>query len=286
MTQLSKYIVELYNYMLNIRDTMELAMPRDHSIDAYNARKKVLTDGIKEGYAFGNFIKNNGEKGEELKTKIQSYIDEYYSDTSSIVTVAGDQVRVDSAQNCKLLTDVVGPVETMKDILGQYLVVAMQKNELDPEVKRLLVLDDRMFRIVFFMLTMREYEKSFSEFNKVMNESQGKPTPQSNFIVQNELAVMTKTMREVRARNKFTDNETLDMLDDTVKVLEMTEGRRDRVNNKSFKDIFEDINRRLSESVAKIETEWKSCFGNITKGFAEEANKAAAEADNNAEKAN
>lgn len=286
MTQLSKYIVELYNYMLNIRDTMELAMPRDHSIDAYNARKKVLTDGIKEGYAFGNFIKNNGEKGEELKTKIQSYIDEYYSDTSSIVTVAGDQVRVDSAQNCKLLTDVVGPVETMKDILGQYLVVAMQKNELDPEVKRLLVLDDRMFRIVFFMLTMREYEKSFSEFNKVMNESQGKPTPQSNFIVQNELAVMTKTMREVRARNKFTDNETLDMLDDTVKVLEMTEGRRDRVNNKSFKDIFEDINRRLSESVAKIETEWKSCFGNITKGFAEEANKAAVEADNNAEKAN
>ena len=128
----------------------------------------------------------------------------------------------------------------MKDIIGQYLVVAMQKNELDAEVKRLVVLDDRMFRIVFFMLTMREYEKSFSEFNKVMNESQGKPTPQSNFIVQNELAVMTKAMREVRAHNKFTDNESLDMLDDAVKVLEMTEGRRDRINNKSFKDIFED----------------------------------------------
>ena len=278
MTQLSKYIVELYNYMLNIRDTMELAMPRDHSIDAYNARKKVLTDGLKEGYAFGNFIKNNGEKGEELKGKIQAYIDEYYSDTSSIVTVAGEQIRVDSAQNCKLLTDVVAPVETMKDIIGQYLVVAMQKNELDAEVKRLVVLDDRMFRIVFFMLTMREYEKSFSEFNKVMNESQGKPTPQSNFIVQNELAVMTKSMREVRAHNKFTDNESLDMLDDTIKVLEMTEGRRDRVNNKSFKDIFEDINRRLSESVAKIEAEWKSCFTNITKEFA--TNAEAAPADN------
>jgi hypothetical protein len=275
MTQLSKYIVELYNYMLNIRDTMELAMPRDHSIDAYNARKKVLTDGIKEGYAFGNFIKNNGEKGEELRKKIQDYVDEYYSDTSSIVTVAGDQVRVDSAQNCKLLTDVVTPVETMKDILGQYLVVAMQKNELDPNVRQLLVLDDRMYRIVFFMLTMREYEKSFSEFNKVMSESQGKPTPQSNFIVQNELAVMTKAMRDVRAHNKFTDNESLDMLDDTIKVLEMTEGRRDRINNKSFKDIFDDINRRLTESVAKIEGEWKNCFQNITKDFAADANKAA-----------
>ena len=260
MTQLSKYIVELYNYMLNIRDTMELAMPRDHSIDAYNARKKVLTDGLKEGYAFGNFIKNNGEKGEELKKKIQDYVDEYYSDTSSIVTVAGEQVRVDSAQNCKLLTDVVAPVETMKDILGQYLVVAMQKNELDPEVKRLLVLDDRMYRIVFFMLTMREYEKSFSEFNKVMNESQGKPTPQSNFIVQNELAVMTKSMRDVRAHNKFTDNESLDMLDDTIKVLEMTEGRRDRVNNKSFKDIFDDLNAKLNALVVKYEPLWREAF--------------------------
>lgn len=270
MTQLSKYIVELYNYMLNVRDTMELVMPREHSLEAYNARKKVLTDGIKEGYAFGNFLKNNGEKGEELNKKFSDYVEEYYSDNSSIVKIAGEEVRVDSSQNCKILTDVISPVETFKDIIGQYLVVAAQKNELDPEIRQLMVLDDRMFRVVFFMLTMREYEKSFSEFNKVMTESKGKPTPQSNFIVQNELAVMTKAMREVRARNKFTDNETLDIIDDALKVIEMTEGRRDRVGNKSFKDIFEDINRRLSESVGKIEPEWKTCFGGITQNFAKE----------------
>ena len=280
MTQLSKYIVELYNYMLNVRDTMELVMPRDHSIDAYNARKKVLTDGIKEGYAFGNFLKNNGEKGEELNKKFSDFIEEYYSDNSSIVKIAGDQVRVDSSQNCKILTDVISPVETFKDIIGQYVLVAAQKNELDPDVKQLLILDDRMFRVVFFMLTVREYEKSFLEFNKVMTESQGKPTPQSNFIVQNELAVMTKAMREVRSHNKFTDNETLDIIDDALKVVEMTEGRRDRIGNKSFKDIFEDINRRLGEAVAKIEPQWKTCFGGITQSFAADLNK------DNADKAN
>lgn len=278
MTQLSKYIVKLYNYMLNVRDTMELVMPRDHSIDAYNARKKVLTDGIKEGYAFGNFLKNNGEKGEELNKKFSDFIEEYYSDNSSIIKIAGEQVRVDSSQNCKILIDVVSPVETFKDIIGQYMIVATQKNELDPEVKRLLVLDDRMFRIVFFMLTIREYEKSFAEFNKVMTESNGKPTPQSNFIVQNELAVMTRAMRDVRVHNKFTDNETLDLIDDALKVVEMTEGRRDRVGNKSFKDIFEDINRRLSEAVGKIEPEWKTCFGGITQNFAAEVNNAAEKA--------
>ena len=268
MTQLSKYIVELYNYMLNVRDTMELAMPREHSIDAYNARKKVLTDGIKEGYAFGNFIKNNGEKGEELLKKFNDYIEEYYSDNSSIVKIAGEEVRVDSSQNCKLLIDVVSPVETFKDILGQYMAVAAQKNELDPEIKQLMVVDDRMYRVVFFMLTIREYEKSFLEFNKVMSESQGKPTPQSNFIVQNELAVMTRTLRDVRLHNKFTDNETLDVIDDAIKVVEMTEGRRDRPGNKSFKEIFEDINRRLAETVAKVEPIWKTTFQNITQNFA------------------
>lgn len=267
MNQISKYIVELYNYMLNIRDTMELATPRDHSIDAYNARKKVLTDGIKEGYAFGNFLKNNGEKGEELLKKFNEYIDTYYSDNSQIVKIAGDQVRVDSSQNFKLLIDVISPVETLKDIIGQYLIVATQQNELDPNVRQLLVLDDRMYRVVFFMLAIREYQKSFVEFNKVMGESQGKPTPQSNFIVQNELSVITRAMRDIRVRNKFTDNETLDMLDDTIKVLEMTEGRRDRVGNKSFKDIFDDINRRLAETTAKVEGEWKTCFANITANF-------------------
>lgn len=271
MTQISKYIVELYNYMLNVRDTMELVMPREHKADTYNARKKVLTDGIKEGYAFGNFMKNNGEKGEELTKKYQEFIDEYYSETSSIVSVAGDVLRVDSAQNVKILNDVVSPVETLKDILGQYMGVAMQKNELDENVKHLFVLDDRMYRIVFFMLSMKEYEKSFAEFNKVMSESKGQPTPQSNFIVQNELAVLTKAMRAVRGQNRCTDNETLDILDDAVKVLEMTEGRRDRINNKSFKEIFDDINKRLAESVGKIENEWKLCFQNVTKEFVQPA---------------
>ncbi|MCQ2088205.1 MAG: hypothetical protein MJZ37_09120 [Bacilli bacterium] len=268
MNQISKYIVELYNYMLNIRDTMELVMPREHAIGGYEARKKVLVDGIKEGYALGNFLRNNGEKGEELNKKFSEFVDAYYSENSSVVKVAGDQIRVDSSQNFKILCDVVSPVETLKDILGQYLVVATQNNELDPNVRTLLVLDDRMYRIVFFMLMIREYEKSFVEFNKVMGESQGKPTPQSNFIVANELAVMTRMMRDVRVHNKFTDNETLDMLDETIKVIEMTEGRRDRVGNKSFKDIFEDINRRLAESTAKIEAEWKNCFANVTASFA------------------
>ena len=45
----------------------------------------------------------------------------------------------------------------------------------------------------------------------------------------------------------------------------MTEGRRDRRDNKSFQDIFNDINRRLSDHVAKLEPEWKKVYEELFK---------------------
>ena len=80
---------------------------------------------------------------------------------------------------------------------------------------------------------------------------------------------MASLMRFSRAHAHCTDNETLDLLDDVNKVIEMTEGRRDRRDNKSFQDIFNDINRRLSEYVAKTEAEWKKVYEELFKQMVE-----------------
>jgi len=271
MNNISRYIVELYNYMLNARDTLEFTLDKEHPINVYNSRKAVLTDGLKDGFAMGNFLKNNGEKGEELRKKFEGFLDDYYSENSNILKPADNVVRVDHAQHIKMFSDVVPIVETIKDILFQYLVVAESKQEAEPFIKELLVVDDRMYRIVFFMLCMKEYMKSFLEFNKVMAESKGVHTPQSNFIVQNELAVMAKLFREVRNQHKFIDNETLDLLDDALKVIEMTEGRRERPGNKAFKEIFDGINLRLTESVKNAEDKWKLVYREIIEKFKTQA---------------
>ena len=116
----------------------------------------------------------------------------------------------------------------------------------------------------------------------MMSESQGKPTPQSNFIVQNELFVLSKLMRDSRQHIHITDNETLDLLDDVNKVIEMTEGRRDRPGAKGFKEIFENINQRLSEYVNRIEPQWKAAYDAGVKEMMEDQKKAqAAAADGN-----
>ena len=80
---------------------------------------------------------------------------------------------------------------------------------------------------------------------------------------------MASMMRFSRSHAHCTDNETLDLLDDVNKVIEMTEGRRDRRDNKSFQDIFNDINRRLSDHVAKLEPQWKEIYEKLFKEMVE-----------------
>lgn len=260
MKQINQYIFNLYHFILNVRDTMEYAINRDHDIKLFENRKRVLNEELLEGHAFGNFLKNNGENGEKLRERVQNFINDYYGDESTILMANGDKVRVDHTQNIHIFEGVIELSDTLRDILAQYVAVSKQKKEDETLITNLVILDERMFRVVFTMLVMQEFEKSFFEFQKMMSESQGQPTPQSNYIVQNELFKMSKFIRDSRAHIHITDNETLDLLDDTIKVIEMTEGRRDRPSEKPFKDIFEDINRRLSDYVNKIEPQWKLAY--------------------------
>ena len=263
MNNFSLYTFRLYHYLLTIRDTLEYSIKRDHSMEIYNNRKKILEDNLKEGTPFGDFLKNNGEAGDKIREKINQFLSELYSDESTILMPSGDQVRVDTAQLVTLFDMTVGLTETMRDIVFQYVSYGIKNNEIDQLLIKLVDQDERMYRVVLSMLAMRVFEESFAEFQKVMNESQGKPTPQSNFIVQNELAKLTGFLRFSRQHAHCTDNETLDLLDETLRVLEMTEGRRQRPEGKGFKEIFEDLNKKLNEATAKTEAAWKATYQEV-----------------------
>lgn len=266
----NQYIFNIYHYLLNLRDTMEYTIDREHSKELYDQRLGVLTKGIESGSALGNFFDNNKEQGDKIREKLNEFLKDIYGDDSTILKITEDgKVRVDHTQHIKLFDEVVGLQESIRDILYGYLNYARGKNEQDPEMMKLVSLDERMTRTIIAMLIMRDFQKSFGEFQKVMSESQGQPTPQSNFIVQNEISKMASMIRFSRAHAHCTDNETLDLLDDVNKVIEMTEGRRDRRDNKSFQDIFNDINRRLSDQVAKLEPEWKSVYEGLFKQMVE-----------------
>ena len=263
MNNFSLYTFRLYHYLLTLRDTLEYAIKREHKIEIYENRKKILVDNLQEGTPFGDFLKNNGETGDKIREKVQSFIDELYSENSTILVPSGDTVRVDTAQIVTLYDMTVGLTETLRDIVFQYIAYGQNNKEIDPMMVDLVNDDERMYRIILSMLVMRSFQESFAEFQKVMGESQGKPTPQSNFIVQNELVKMAGFLRFSRQHTRCTDNETLDILDETLKVIEMTEGRRQRPDNKGFKEIFDDLNNKLNAQAAKLETIWKGQYQRV-----------------------
>ena len=263
MNNFSLYTFRLYHYLLTLRDTLEYTIKRDHKVEIYENRKKILVENLEEGTPFGDFLKNNGETGDKIKEKIKEFIDNIYSENSTILVPSGELVRVDVAQIVTLFDMTVGLTETLRDIVYQYIAYGQQQKEIDPMIVGLISDDERMYRVVLAMLVMRAFQESFAEFQKVMSESQGKPTPQSNFIVQNELVKLAGFLRFSRQHTRCTDNETLDLLDETAKVIEMTEGRRQRPDNKGFKEIFDDLNNKLNQTAGKFEGIWKNTYQRV-----------------------
>lgn len=271
MNRENRYIFELYHYLLNLRDTMEFCLDREHTLAKYDARKKVLVNGIEPTYALGNFLKNNGEKGEEIKKKIQTFLDDIYGDDSNVLVKTPTGIRVDHTQHIKIYDYVIGLQETLRDIIAAYMKhAAGQPEGLDPRINELMVNDEVVTRMVINMLIFSDYEKSFIEFNKLMNESKGKPTPQSNFIVQNELVKYGGFLRFSRAHARCKDNATLDILDEGIKLLDMTEGQRER-GSKSFKEMFEDQKKNSTERLGQAEAAWKPVFDGILTEVRQEA---------------
>ena len=269
MNQTSQYIFNLYHYLLNLRDTLEYTINREHSKALYDQRKTVLTRGLEKGAALSNFLDNNPETGKKIREKLGEFIKEVYSEESTILTVTGETIRVDYTQNIKLIDYVTGLSESIRDIIHGYLNYARGKNELEETMAELCMLDDRLYRNVLAMLALNEYQKSFGEFQKVMGESQGKPTPQSNFIVQNEIGKLAGFIRFGREHHRVTDTQTLETLDKVYALLEMTEGRRDRKDNKNFNELFKEVIEQLRNNIAEVEPIWKSAFEARFKDFIE-----------------
>ncbi len=260
MNQESQYTFNIYHFLLNFRDTMEFVLDREHPVALYQQRKTVIENGLNKNSALGNFIENNKEKTEKLVERLHEFLDDMYGPSSTIVKVAGDTIRVDHSQNIKILEETVQLGESIRDILYGYVNHLRSQGKLDEDVYNLVVKDEKMYRLLVAMLCFQEYLKSFREFQKVMSETKGKPTPQSNFIVQNELNKLAGLIRFSRAHAHNTDNLTLDILDRLNQVLEMCEGRRERRNNKDFGTIFNEISKEISETEHVNELLWKEQY--------------------------
>lgn len=241
MNNTSLVIFDISHVVRNVRDTLEFIVPnKEVSVKTYEARKTVLKSVLEPKTFFGNFLANNQEKLADFKKGYEDYLNEVYGDDSTILVKAANEenIRVDHGQDIAIVKGVIYLGETFRDIMFSHVEQARKQNSIEEAIIKHIDLDERVDRAVKLLVLLQLYEKSFAEFQKVMSESQGKPTPQSNFIVQNELNVLAAMVRFVRDHSRMIDNHTLDAFDKAVELMQMCEGRRERRDNKSFPDLF------------------------------------------------
>lgn len=239
MNNTSQCIFDICHVLKNLRDTMEFVLPKEHEAKAFDQRKTILTSITDTKSFLGKFIEDNKDKLTDFKTKYEEFLNEIYGDDNKIlIKTADDKIRVDHTQHQKIYEYVIYLSETLRDILYSHVNFAKSKQQVEEVTAKLVMLDEQFDRVLKSYLVMQEYQKSFSEFQKVMGESKGQPTPQSNYIVQNELSKMAGMIRFVRTHTHCTDNKTLDLLDNNIELIEMTEGRRDRRDDKPFSEFF------------------------------------------------
>lgn len=265
MNNASQCIFDITHVLKHMRDTMEYAIPKEHDMENYNQRKRVLTSLNDPKSFLGKFLVDNADKLVEFKKKYDDFLEEIYGDNSSILTKTSEgKIRVDNTQNQKILDYVTYLSETLRDILYSHIQFATGQNAYEPIVSNLVLIDEKFDRIVKSFLLLQEYNKHFMEFQKVMSESQGKPTPQSNYIVQNELNPIGNMIKFVRDHAHCTDNRTLDILDKAVQLMQMCEGRRDRRDGKNFgvlfKEVLDEYNGYVSELGPQVQVAYDAAL--------------------------
>lgn len=261
MKNINQYNFDIIHVATHLRDTLEYVLPRDHDAKNYEQRKAVLTKGLEAETPLGKFLEANKDKFQPTIDKYKEMLDEVYGDDSTILVKTADgKIRVDHTQHIKIYEYVTAIMEPLRDVIYFHVNLARKQNEAEPVIEDLMKVDDAHYRTFAFLLIMQDFQKSFFEFQKVMSESKGQPSPQSNYIVQNELAVMAAELRNIRSHNHCTDNRTLDTLDDCLKVVEMSEGKRDRIDNKPFPELFKAALEKTNTLLTELAPKWQELF--------------------------
>lgn len=279
MNETSRFTFEITNVIKGVRDTLLFILPNELNVNFYENTKKVCQSPIDENMLVGKIIKSNEDKLAEFIKRYKEFMDDVYGENSTILTKTSEgNIRVDHTQNITILKHVIFLSETLRDILAANIQQGMAKKEFEAPFVKYLDFEERFDRAVKFFLVIREYEKSFGEFQKVMSESKGQPTPQSNYIIQNELNILANAIRLLRDHCRMTDNATLDKYDDVVELLQMCEGRRERRDGKPFPELFKSVVTPLGELVNSLDKAYQENYQIFLKEIIAFINKAKEEA--------
>ena len=166
---MGKIILSFIYYNGLIRDTLEYVMKKPtYDVNFFKYKQTGILNEIKVNSPLKRFIDANGENGQKLLKKIEDFGDLVYGPNSTILKLADDGLRVDHAQHMAILEAVLPLHEELESIVLLHKKAALEKNELDDSINKLIDVDERFYRAVALLSLFLELRDQFGEFNKIL----------------------------------------------------------------------------------------------------------------------
>jgi len=274
MQNISRVIVSLVYYNSLVRDTLEYTLVKPtYEVPFYDFKQNGIVNEIKLETPLKVFIDKNGEKGEELKKKLEKFGEDFYSEKSTVIKKALDGLRVDHAQNVKIFESVVPLHEELNSIIKLHVGYAEQNKMLEPDIVALKGADERYYRAVVMLSLSGEIFRQFDEYNKARKEANGELTPASNFI-QQDLNTLVGLLGTVRQYAECNDETYIAALDALWNAVEMMNGKRQVPTGKTFGDIINESNTKIATFVSDAEAGWKEIYPRMVNELVEDNKKA------------
>lgn len=273
MEIIDRVIVSLIYYNACIRDTLEYTLNKEtYDSAVYEHKKNVITNELKVESPLKVFLDKQGENGQKTIEIINTFIEDFYSDDSTIIKNATDGLRVDHAQNIKILESVIPLHENINSIIRIHTNYAEANNIKNETVDNLAIQDERFYRAVALLTLSNELFKQFEEYNKTRREAKGEKTPQSNFI-ENDLNTLVKLFMTVKQNATCKDALYTDACDAVYFAIEMMNGRRDLPEGKNFGQVFTEANEKVAKFIADSESKWKQLYAPAINELLEDSRK-------------
>lgn len=257
-------------------NTLEYAMKKDkYDIEAYKARKEIITNELTQNTPLKNCLDNSGEAGKNLTDKINELLKMVYSPESTIVRLSQDEseLRVDYSQAITIFELVLPIHEELRKIVQAHMTAARKDEKMDePSFDGVIEAEEYFYRGLVNMLMLEEFDHQFAEYNKARSEAKGAITAQSNFI-QNDINRIVKLFHFSRDVASARSNEYYEVIDPLFALIEMTGGRRELPQGKNFGDMFVSVKTVTREKTQKWELAWKPIYEQFMKHFTEEVAK-------------
>lgn len=270
MNNYTAAIASFIRFNVVILNTLEYVMKKpSYDAEAYKMRKKVIEQEISMSTPLKNCLDNSGEPGTKLTTMIKDLVEIVYGDSSTIVKVGPEGLRVDHAQHLAIFELIIPIHEEIRRIIDAHVNAAKKANAFDEEsYLKLIEADEYFYRGLINMILIDELDHLFAEYNKARQEANGQVTPQSNFI-QNDITKIVGLLRFVRDTAVAKSYEYYELIDPEFALIEMTGGRRLVPEGKSFGQVFNEVKTLAKERAIKWENAWKQLYDEFNNEFPE-----------------